>query len=240
MMRPWSQPPIVDLDAPAKPRPTRQEVPRATLEAAPTMMKTETPKTLTFTSRQEPVRPSRLPLYVSLSVLVAGALAIIFLSSRGGENRGKKAPRSVEIEAPAAAPAGEEEIDETEVAGEQATVELEIAGTPEGASIYLDGHYFGKLPHASRVRADGEKHQVQVVMGGYATQEREVTLHPQKAAEKLVFELAPPEQPVAPEPEEKPVKGKKKPVRIKIPSADDLYGPEKKKIKIPKADDLYK
>ena len=115
-------------------------------------------------------------------------------------------------------------------------------GTPEGASIFLDGHYFGKLPHASQVRADGEKHQVQVVMEGFATQEREVTLHPQKAAEKLVFALGPPVEPATGDPEEKPEKGKKgkKPIRIKIPSADDLYGPEKKKIKIPKANDVYK
>jgi hypothetical protein len=160
------------------------------------------------------------------------------LASRGS-GRKQETPRSTETSAPATAP---EKAQEPPVPGDGdplATVRLEISGTPEGASIYLDGHYFGKLPHASQVRADGEKHQVQVVMVGYATQEREVTLHPQKASEELVFTLAPPEEP-ATETEEKPAKAKKKPVRVKIPSADDLYGPDKKKVKIPKAEDLYK
>jgi serine/threonine-protein kinase len=225
-------------DEPVEPRPTRQEVPRATLEAAPTLTKTETPKTLTFTTTQVPARPSRLPLFVSLAVLIAGAIVIIVLASRGA-GRKAESPRTVETKAPATAPVETEEQGAPDAGGEQATVRLEISGTPEGASIYLDGHYFGKLPHASQVRADGMKHGVQVVMDGYATQEREVTLHPQKAAEELVFTLAPPE-PEATEEEEKPAKAKKKPVRVKIPSADDLYGPDKKKIKIPKADDLYR
>jgi len=226
-------------EAPVEPRPTRQEVPRATLEAAPTLTKTETPKTLTFTSSHEPARPSRLPLLVSLAVLVAGAIVIIVLASRGA-GREKEVPRPTEKQAPAAAPARAEEPPDPGDADAEATVRLEISGTPEGASIYLDGHYFGKLPHASQVRADGKKHGVQVVMEGYVTQDSEVTLHPQKAAEELVFTLAPPAEPAAVEPEEKPVKAKKKPVRVKIPSADDLYGPDKKKIKIPKAEDLYK
>jgi serine/threonine protein kinase len=226
-------------EAPVEPRPTRQEVPRETLESARTLTKTETPKTLSFATTQEVKRPSRLPLVVSMAVLLAGAIVIILLASRGAR-RDDREPRTEEKSAPASAPVAEEKEREPQESVESAIVTLEIAGTPEGASIFLDGHYFGKLPHSSQVRADGKKHQVQVVMEGYATEEREVTLHPQKAAEKLVFALGPPEEPLEEELEEVPVKTKKKPVRIKIPSADDLYGPEKKKIKIPKADDVYK
>ena len=245
-----SDPEITAPDAPleeeepaAQPRPTRQETPRPTVEDAPApsrmeTAKTETPKTLTFTARQEPARPSRLPVIVSVAVLVIGALAIILLASRGPGRDGKARPAGEE-KVPASEPVAEEEAGEEEGTAGQATVTLEVAGTPEGASIFLDGHYFGKLPHSSVVRADGQKHRVQVVMEGYATQEKEVTLHPQKTAEKIVFALAPPQEEPAEE-EEKPVKGKKKPVRIKIPSADDLYGPDKKKIDMPKADDLYK
>jgi serine/threonine-protein kinase len=222
--------------SPTKPRLTMPEDLERIPPLKPAM--TETPKTFTL-SGERPRRPSRLPLYIALGVLASGALLIVTLASI---NAGRKREPEPAQPAPAAAP----QPAPVEEAGEPSIrMKIELTGTPKGASIYLDGHYFGKLPQSTTVRADGEEHVLRAAMEGYAAEEKRIVLDPAVSVGRIEFNLAPEKPAEEPVPEKAlPVKTEtkpvKKPIKIKIPSADDLYGTDSKKVKIPGADDLYK
>jgi len=225
-------PEVTAPDAPGEEprRPPKAETPRPSGEARTLKHTAETPKTFTL-STEKPILQSRLPLYVSLAVLAVGAIAVIVLVVAGA-GKGKQVQTS-----PATAPAVQPQPP-AEPGDPSIRMRIEITGTPSGASVYLDGHYFGKLPHSTTVRADGEEHTVRAALEGYVTEERSIVFDPAVAVGKIEFSLA--AEP-GPGKEIKAVQ-EKKPIKIKIPSADEIYGPatKKKSVKIPSADDLYK
>jgi hypothetical protein len=185
-----------------------------------------------------------MPLIVSITVLAVGAALIIGLAAiNAGRRQDAPEPAPPAVQPPVTPPESEAEEEPPLEDRETIKMRLEITGSPGGASIYLDGHYFGKMPHTTTVHADGREHVVRVAKEGYEAQEKSLVLHPAVAVGRLDFDLVevqPPEEEEEQPPEVTPVetKPKKKPIKIKIPDADDLYG-TKKKVKVPVPDDPY-